>query len=136
MPAAPVAFAAARGSRAKEIRERSTVTPLGAQQMTPAIDDVPIARRRRSGKTAELHQSRDADYHQKGNRAVVSHRCTDQPARAGRDAPRRIARHHPQRDKEHQFASRKYRRESTTLTSHLSGGKIANRSEIHPPGRH
>ena len=46
------------------------------------------------------------------HRAATS-RCTDQAARAGRDAPRRNRGHHPPRDKEHQLASRKCRREST-----------------------
>jgi hypothetical protein len=32
--------------------------PLGAQQLTPAIDDVPVTRRRRSGTKAKLHRCR------------------------------------------------------------------------------
>src|SRR5665213_3553596 len=38
---------------------------------------------------------------------------------AGRNAPRRILGHHPPRDKEHQLASRKCRRESTPATTLL-----------------
>ena len=46
---------------------------------------------------------------------AASSRCTTQAARAGRTA-RRILGHHPPRDKEHQLASRKCRRERARRT--------------------
>jgi hypothetical protein len=45
-------------SRARETCKYDELAPLGAQQLTPAIDDVPVTRRRRSGTKAKLHRCR------------------------------------------------------------------------------
>jgi hypothetical protein len=105
-------------------------------------DPVPRRRpQRRSLRSPELHRrprtaislKRSRRRRRHHHRAATS-RCTNQAARAGRDAPRRILRHHPPRDKEHQLASRKCRRESTPQRKTLSMVNAPGRRRRRPRG--